>query len=99
MSDKERLKYLIAMCLLFIMGFAALTLSACSTQPAMTPEVAEEGEIVGHDLEGFPPYIPHDLERGADCLTCHREGEIGKAPKTPHPELTTCRQCHVLERI
>ena len=53
---------------------------------------------------GAPPVIPHPVEErdasGKTCLACHGDG--GWAPRfeaytpvTPHPELTSCRQCHV----
>ncbi|NOY70517.1 MAG: cytochrome C [Deltaproteobacteria bacterium] len=53
---------------------------------------------------GSPPYIPHKLVKGdgaqMECLTCHAKGgwsEVlkGNTPVTPHPEQTSCRQCHV----
>ncbi|MBW1772903.1 MAG: hypothetical protein JRJ82_08435 [Deltaproteobacteria bacterium] len=53
---------------------------------------------------GSPPYIPHRLEAekkaGIECLVCHAKGgwteELKRhTPITPHPENTSCRQCHV----
>ncbi len=54
---------------------------------------------------GAPPVIPHPAgeERspgGKDCLQCHRHGDYAPAygafaPITPHPELISCKQCHV----
>ncbi len=51
--------------------------------------------------DGAPPVIPHDvreLGRG-NCQACHTTGEAmweGKrAPRTPHPELQRCTQCHL----
>jgi nitrate reductase (cytochrome), electron transfer subunit len=53
---------------------------------------------------GSPPFIPHKLEiasgAGNDCLSCHAKGgwaaEFKRhTPVTPHPEQTSCRQCHV----
>lgn len=54
---------------------------------------------------GAPPRIPHavraDMDRGAaPCLACHEQGGFvaefkAFAPVTPHPELLSCRQCHV----
>ena len=54
---------------------------------------------------GAPPVIPHavkaDMNRdGASCLACHETGGFVSefkafAPVTPHPELVSCRQCHV----
>jgi cytochrome c-type protein NapB len=53
---------------------------------------------------GAPPVIPHHVEEaqggGKACLACHGDGgwapRFGAyAPVVPHPELTSCRQCHV----
>lgn len=53
---------------------------------------------------GSPPYIPHRLEAekkaGMECLVCHAKGgwteELKRhTPLTPHPENTSCRQCHI----
>ncbi|MBW2368039.1 MAG: cytochrome C [Deltaproteobacteria bacterium] len=53
---------------------------------------------------GSPPEIPHPLaeEWGQKiaCLTCHVKGgwteELKRhTPLTPHPEQTSCRQCHL----
>lgn len=46
---------------------------------------------------GNPPAIPHYVapeDGGQECLACHRDGE-GGAPRTPHPQLVDCRQCHI----
>ncbi len=43
---------------------------------------------------GAPPVVPHEGASGitvADCLECH--GESGLL--TPHPQFTSCTQCHV----
>ncbi len=55
---------------------------------------------------GAPPIIPHTLTDEADyggraCLRCHNRSRyvrrIGAyTPITPHPELLSCRSCHVL---
>lgn len=55
---------------------------------------------------GAPPIIPHQLTDEADyggraCLRCHNRSRyvprIGAyTPITPHPELLSCRSCHVL---
>jgi cytochrome c-type protein NapB len=56
---------------------------------------------------GAPPVIPHHVEDaqagGKACLACHADGgwapKFGAyAPVVPHPELVSCRQCHVPER-
>lgn len=54
--------------------------------------------------EGAPPWIPHPvsdlLDRTQDCAPCHTFGGYNPgirtySPRTPHPELTGCLQCHV----
>jgi cytochrome c-type protein NapB len=56
------------------------------------------------EYAGSPPYIPHKLEDAKEteinCLTCHAKGgwteELRRnTPLTPHPEHTSCEQCHV----
>ena len=103
MRVRHRLKHLKPIYLLVLMIFAALMLSACATQPAPPPPVEQgEGDEIyeraSYDLDGFPPTIPHEIENRSECLACHREGEVGQTPKTPHPEHTYCRQCHGLEQ-
>ena len=53
---------------------------------------------------GSPPYIPHDLtdkkNNKYECLSCHERGGFTRSmnrftPVTPHPQNTSCRQCHV----
>ena len=54
---------------------------------------------------GAPPVIPHEIFDpqsfgGKGCLSCHANGDYVPsmklyAPVTPHPELESCRQCHV----
>ncbi len=53
---------------------------------------------------GAPPVIPHAIDEadagGRLCLACHGDGGWAPrfeayAPVTPHPELLSCRQCHV----
>ena len=53
---------------------------------------------------GAPPVIPHAIDEGDVggrlCLACHGDGGWvprfeAYAPVTPHPELISCRQCHV----
>lgn len=85
----ERKKSIIAILILLL--FSSLIVSGCNSEPPVPHNVSET-----NDIDGFPPQIPHELEGRGDCLVCHRDGEVGKTPKTPHPELTTCRQCHVL---
>ncbi len=55
--------------------------------------------------DGAPPVIPHEVADeasfgGKTCLQCHENGGyVPKfktyAPVTPHPELISCRQCHL----
>lgn len=43
---------------------------------------------------GAPPTIPHPTEMRSNCLGCH--GPSGREGlKTPHPQRTSCTQCHV----
>ena len=53
---------------------------------------------------GAPPVIPHAVDEreafGKACLACHGSGGWAPrfeayAPVTPHPEMLSCRQCHV----
>ena len=53
---------------------------------------------------GAPPVIPHPVDEreafGNACLSCHGGGGWAPrfeayAPVTPHPEMISCRQCHV----
>ncbi|MBL7959414.1 nitrate reductase cytochrome c-type subunit [bacterium] len=56
-------------------------------------------------FNGAPPVIPHEVTDeasfgGNTCLQCHEHGGFVPkfntyAPVTPHPELISCRQCHV----
>lgn len=54
---------------------------------------------------GAPPIIPHDVldvTNGATCLGCHLDGGWAEpfsawTPKTPHPSLGACHQCHVAQ--
>lgn len=57
-------------------------------------------------FDGAPPHVPHpvveDMKRIESCLSCHRYGGYtprfsAYAPPTPHPELTSCQQCHVTQ--
>ena len=54
---------------------------------------------------GAPPSIPHPIVEEQNvgensCLKCHENGGFvdkykAYAPVTPHPELVSCKQCHV----
>jgi cytochrome c-type protein NapB len=57
---------------------------------------------------GAPPVIPHPvgdaLAEGKACLPCHADGGWAPAfgayaPVVPHPELQSCGQCHVTQRV
>lgn len=55
--------------------------------------------------QGAPPTIPHPVQADGiigenSCLKCHKNGGYVSdfdafAPVTPHPQLVSCRQCHV----
>ncbi len=54
---------------------------------------------------GAPPRVPHGLTdgefRNGECNTCHERGGYvprfsAYAPRTPHPELEACLQCHAV---
>lgn len=54
---------------------------------------------------GAPPSIPHPIDEKQNvgensCLKCHENGGFvdkfkAYAPVVPHPELVSCKQCHV----
>jgi hypothetical protein len=55
---------------------------------------------------GAPPRVPHGLTpdefRGTVCNTCHERGGYSPrfgayVPLVPHPELTSCLQCHATD--
>lgn len=58
-------------------------------------------------FDGAPPSIPHPVSKersagGISCLQCHQSGGFVEkfnayAPITPHPEMVSCRQCHVVQ--
>jgi len=79
-------------CLLFA------SLYGCQATPPATPTpAADTGLAVPEGSTGNPPLIPHEVDAddgGETCLACHRNGD-NDAPKTPHPQLVDCRQCHI----
>lgn len=85
--------------LIMVLTLSLVGITGCGSQSTSvgtsqnTSGTVTAGETVPM---GYPPQIPHSLEERSQCLVCHQEGEAGNAPKTPHPELTNCRQCHVL---
>jgi cytochrome c-type protein NapB len=44
---------------------------------------------------GAPPPIPHSLQLRGNCLACHSAPSAVAEIRTPHPERSNCRQCHV----
>ena len=46
---------------------------------------------------GAPPTIPHTLQLREQCAACHDGPAARVEIRTPHPERTRCRQCHVPE--
>ncbi|MBI4403592.1 MAG: hypothetical protein HY537_05495 [Deltaproteobacteria bacterium] len=46
-------------------------------------------------LPGSPPPMPHQLRGRESCLACHDGPAAVREIRTPHPERTSCPQCHV----
>jgi nitrate reductase cytochrome c-type subunit len=42
-----------------------------------------------------PPVIPHMVFMRENCFACHDGPAAREEIRTPHPERTNCRQCHV----
>jgi nitrate reductase cytochrome c-type subunit len=42
-----------------------------------------------------PPTIPHRLFLRENCLSCHNAENPNMRMRTPHPQRTSCLQCHV----
>lgn len=42
-----------------------------------------------------PPTIPHKTFMRENCIACHSGAAAREEIRTPHPERTRCRQCHV----
>lgn len=84
-------------------ALAALAATACARGDSAARSGAERARYreSHRAYDGAPPAIPHAVESlgRQDCLNCHREGMDlqggGMAARTPHPERTECRQCHV----
>ncbi|WP_019849760.1 hypothetical protein [Desulfitobacterium sp. PCE1] len=87
---------------LLVLALSVVMFTGCQSQPvnqsvnspAPVGEKEPEAAVVNTTVEGFPPPTPHAIEGRDNCGSCHNEG-VGGASKTPHPELTVCRQCHV----
>lgn len=83
-----------------------LCLAASSLGGCAEPVSAAAALVVraNRAYDGAPPTIPHGVEELGrhNCQACHTSGTIvweGKtAPKTPHPELVRCTQCHLERR-
>lgn len=50
------------------------------------------------DADGSAPAVPHAVTStdAASCRTCHATGS-GGAPKSPHPDRSTCVNCHAVK--
>ena len=85
-------------------------LSRIASSIAAQPDAPVEGRTLAvvyqrRAYPGAPPVIPHAVRAEMDgqptgCLACHERGGFvvelkAFAPMTPHPELMSCRQCHV----
>ncbi len=44
---------------------------------------------------GAPPVIPHNVLLRDNCAACHAGTAAREPIRTPHPQRTRCRQCHV----
>jgi len=79
--------------------------------PAMTGTDGQRNLHTFYELRqypGSPPMIPHAVgtsfgEEPDECLACHKDGGYNEelqafVPVSPHPENTSCRQCHVPKR-
>lgn len=83
--------------LLLMLPLLLIVLLFAGCQATRGP-AAKGGIALPAGSTGDPPAIPHEVgeaDGGADCLGCHRDGD-GGTPKTTHPELVDCRQCHIL---
>ncbi len=82
--------------------YLALVLTSCDRVQKANADILPLADNLAYS--GAPPVTKHEIRelgRG-ECLSCHLHGdakELGKkkAPKTPHPELVRCEQCHVEE--
>ncbi len=53
----------------------------------------------GHKLNQLaPPVMPHKSFMRENCISCHSGPAAREEIRTPHPERTRCRQCHVEQK-
>ncbi len=78
---------------------SSLAVTGCATEP---PDARADWSLPPNRLfDGAPPTIPHQVAQlgRSYCMDCHSQGDAmddGRpAPRTPHPELEICVQCHV----
>ncbi len=45
--------------------------------------------------EAAPPTIPHRVRMRENCSLCHGPESLYESLQTPHPERTSCQQCHL----
>lgn len=45
-----------------------------------------------------PPVMPHKSFMRENCIACHSGPAAREEIRTPHPERTRCRQCHVEQK-
>jgi cytochrome c-type protein NapB len=95
--------------LAFLVALAALCALVALVAPPTRgsgPEARAERQTYRREhrpYDGSPPIVPHAVKAlgRQDCLSCHRTGlgptaDKGQpAPRTPHPHLVNCQQCHV----
>lgn len=96
------LVYITIACVLFVKN------NVSASQRSNYEKVVKQEKIVDQDkramLRAFytaPPVVPHDIESedSRDCLRCHlnvtKTEDERVAMQTPHPQLSSCLQCHV----
>jgi cytochrome c-type protein NapB len=105
MNSREKVILIYGAAILF--GFVGNQVSANDLPFQEKGKVRENGDAVEQDqrarLRAFytaPPVISHEVESqdAKDCLRCHlkvtrsQDGRV--AMQTPHPQMTSCLQCH-----
>ena len=54
------------------------------------------GPVVNQEaMPAGPPPIPHALDMRTNCVACHGGPGAVAEIRSPHPERSNCRQCHV----